>query len=89
MLTLDPGSASDVEMEGEESVTYQTSTFLTEGESEIGEDEAIMDSGDSGASKRITRQSVYIVVPPMPMEQSTSQGEHGPVSGTLTGIGVV
>ena len=54
-----------------------------EGESELGEDEAITDGGDSGASKRITRQSVYVVVPPMPMELSTSQGERGPVSGTL------
>ena len=42
-----------------------------------------MDGGDSGVSKCVMRQSVYIAVPPMPMEQSTSQGEHGPVSGTL------
>ena len=82
-LTLDPGSASDVEMEGEESVVYRTSAFPTEGESELGEDKAITDGGDSGVSKRVTRQSVYVVVPPMPMEQSTSQGERGPVSGTL------
>ena len=38
-----------------------------EGESELGEDEAIMDSGDSGASKCITCQSVYVAVPPMPL----------------------
>ena len=54
-----------------------------EGESELGEDKAITDGGDSGVSKHVTRQSVYIAVPPMPMEQSTSQGECGPVSGTL------
>jgi len=81
--SLDPGSASDVEMEGEESVTYRTSAFPTEGESELGGDEAITDGGDSGTSKRLTRQSVYVAVPPMPMERSASQGERGPVSRTL------
>ena len=81
--SLDPGSASDVEMEGTESVTYQTSAFPTEGESELGEDKAIMDGGDSGTSKHLTHQSVYVAVPPMPMELSASQGERGPVSGTL------
>ena len=81
--SLGPGSASDVEMEGAESVTYRTSAFPTEGESELGEDEAITDGGDSGTSKRLTRQSVYVAVPPMPMEQSASQGERGPVSGIL------
>ena len=63
--------------------------FLTEGESELGEDKAVTDGGESRVLKRVTCQSVYVAVPPMPMEQSTSQGEHGPVSGTLTGIGVV
>ena len=81
--SLDPGSASDVEMEGTESVTYRMSVFPMEGESELGEDEAITDGGDSGTSKRVTRQSVYVAIPPMPIEQSTSQGERGPVSGTL------
>ena len=80
-LTLDPGLVSDVEMEGEDSVTYHTSAFLTEGEGELGEDEAVTDGVDSGGSKHVTRQAVYVAVPPMPVERSALQGECGPVSG--------
>ena len=68
-------------MEGENSVMYRTSAFLTEGESELGKDEPVMDGVDSGGSKRVTRQAVYVAVPPMPVERSASQGECGPVSG--------
>ena len=42
-----------------------------------------MDGGDSGTSKHLTHQSVYVAVPLMPMELSASQGERGLVSGTL------
>ena len=79
--TLDPSLVSDMEMEGEDSVTYRTSTFPMEGESELGEDKAVTDGVDSGGSKRITRQAVYIAAPLMPVERSASQGERGPVSG--------
>ena len=65
---LDPGSVLDMEMEAEDGMTYQMSVFPTEGESELGEDEAVTDGGDSGGSKHVTCQAVYVAVPPMPVE---------------------